>query len=103
MFAVIYFMVEQMGFEPTTSVLRTRRSAKLSYCPTSEREYRFEFRVSSFESGLSTVFANYPGCNLRFSERSGGWMGDAASSFQKDPEVGWEMLQAGWPYDWPIM
>ena len=30
-------------------------------------------------------------------------MGDAASSFQKDLEVGSEMLQARWPYDWPIM
>src|SRR6185369_15662322 len=27
-------MVEQRGVEPLTSALRTRRSAKLSYCPT---------------------------------------------------------------------
>jgi hypothetical protein len=27
-------MVEQRGIEPLTSALRTRRSAKLSYCPT---------------------------------------------------------------------
>jgi hypothetical protein len=27
-------LVEQRGIEPLTSALRTRRSAKLSYCPT---------------------------------------------------------------------
>jgi hypothetical protein len=27
-------LVEQRGVEPLTSALRTRRSAKLSYCPT---------------------------------------------------------------------
>lgn len=27
-------MVEQMGFEPTTSALQGRRSPKLNYCPT---------------------------------------------------------------------
>ena len=27
-------LVEQRGLEPLTSALRTRRSAKLSYCPT---------------------------------------------------------------------
>src|SRR5215212_8256352 len=27
------FLVEQRGIEPLTSALRTRRSAKLSYCP----------------------------------------------------------------------
>src|SRR5215213_9757739 len=29
-------LVEQRGIEPLTSALRTRRSAKLSYCPTRE-------------------------------------------------------------------
>ena len=29
-------LVEQRGVEPLTSALRTRRSAKLSYCPTRE-------------------------------------------------------------------
>ena len=28
------YLVEQRGIEPLTSALRTRRSAKLSYCPT---------------------------------------------------------------------
>jgi hypothetical protein len=30
-------MVEQRGIEPLASALRTRRSAKLSYCPTSKQ------------------------------------------------------------------
>ena len=30
------YLVEQRGIEPLTSALRTRRSAKLSYCPTSK-------------------------------------------------------------------
>src|SRR5204863_6782523 len=30
----LILMVEQRGIEPLTSALRTRRSAKLSYCPT---------------------------------------------------------------------
>ena len=32
--AVKKILVEQRGIEPLTSALRTRRSAKLSYCPT---------------------------------------------------------------------
>ena len=40
-------MVEQRGIEPLTSALRTRRSAKLSYCPTTNK--RIQFRVSSFK------------------------------------------------------
>ncbi len=39
-------MVEQRGIEPLTSALRTRRSAKLSYCPT---RARIQFQVSSFK------------------------------------------------------
>ena len=39
-------MVEQRGIEPLTSALRTRRSAKLSYCPTPTR---IQFQVSSFK------------------------------------------------------
>jgi hypothetical protein len=35
--------VEQRGIEPLTSALRTRRSAKLSYCPT---RLRIQFQVS---------------------------------------------------------
>src|ERR1043165_1901155 len=30
----LILLVEQRGVEPLTSALRTRRSAKLSYCPT---------------------------------------------------------------------
>src|SRR5262249_34242773 len=50
-------MVEQRGVEPLTSALRTRRSAKLSYCPTrsailgSGRD-----RVKDGRVGLSTHF-----------------------------------------------
>ena len=42
--------MEQRGIEPLTSALRTRRSAKLSYCPTPEENTvsSFEFQVSSF-------------------------------------------------------
>src|SRR5882672_4835118 len=42
-------MVEQRGIEPLTSALRTRRSAKLSYCPTREENTvsSFRFQVSS--------------------------------------------------------
>ena len=32
----LILLVEQRGIEPLTSALRTRRSAKLSYCPTSK-------------------------------------------------------------------
>ena len=38
--------MEQRGIEPLTSALRTRRSAKLSYCPT---DLRIQFQVSSFK------------------------------------------------------
>src|SRR6266545_195274 len=44
----LILLVEQRGIEPLTSALRTRRSAKLSYCPTRREEYSFKFRVSSF-------------------------------------------------------
>src|SRR5712692_9350646 len=43
-------MVEQRGIEPLTSALRTRRSAKLSYCPTLKK--RIQFRVSSFKKRI---------------------------------------------------
>src|SRR5437016_3804699 len=39
-------MVEQRGIEPLTSALRTRRSAKLSYCPT---RTRIQFQLSGFK------------------------------------------------------
>ena len=42
-------MVEQRGIEPLTSALRTRRSAKLSYCPTGKSI--LQFQVSSFKFG----------------------------------------------------
>ena len=38
--------MEQRGIEPLTSALRTRRSAKLSYCPTHRR---IQFQVSGFK------------------------------------------------------
>jgi hypothetical protein len=40
-------LVEQRGIEPLTSALRTRRSAKLSYCPT--RKKILTFQVSGFK------------------------------------------------------
>jgi hypothetical protein len=43
--------VEQRGIEPLASALRTRRSAKLSYCPTKAKE-RIPFRVSGFKFQL---------------------------------------------------
>src|SRR6267142_6522416 len=33
----LILMVEQRGLEPLASALRTRRSAKLSYCPTNRK------------------------------------------------------------------
>src|SRR6266700_1745005 len=42
----LILLVEQRGIEPLTSALRTRRSAKLSYCPT---RARIQFRVFSFK------------------------------------------------------
>lgn len=55
-------MVEQRGLEPLASALRTRRSAKLSYCPTSG-EYSFEFQVSSGQFQVNLMqkhFGNSP-------------------------------------------
>ena len=45
-------LVEQRGIEPLTSALRTRRSAKLSYCPTTHEDTvsSFEFQAPSFKS-----------------------------------------------------
>jgi hypothetical protein len=34
----LILLVEQWGIEPQTSALRTRRSAKLSYCPPGQNE-----------------------------------------------------------------
>src|SRR6185369_683179 len=43
----LILLVEQRGIEPLTSALRTRRSAKLSYCPT--RISILPFQVSGFK------------------------------------------------------
>jgi hypothetical protein len=43
---VVVLLVEQRGIEPLTSALRTRRSAKLSYCPTPGR---IQSQVSGFK------------------------------------------------------
>src|SRR6184192_3716537 len=37
----LILLVEQRGIEPLTSALRTRRSAKLSYCPTRNKILQF--------------------------------------------------------------
>ena len=54
----LILLVEQRGLEPLASALRTRRSAKLSYCPT---RTRIPFRVSSFKfrPEESADFADY--------------------------------------------
>ena len=44
---LLILLVEQRGIEPLTSALRTRRSAKLSYCPTSRRAQARSFIYSS--------------------------------------------------------
>src|SRR5215831_19812975 len=43
----LILLVEQRGIEPLASALRTRRSAKLSYCPT--RKTILPCRVSGFK------------------------------------------------------
>ena len=54
-------MVEQRGIEPLTSALRTRRSAKLSYCPTANENTVSGFRFQ-VESELGTgSFEPVPG------------------------------------------
>ena len=45
--------MEQRGIEPLTSALRTRRSAKLSYCPT--RNSILPFQVSGFKFQVGTT------------------------------------------------
>ena len=64
-------MVEQRGIEPLTSALRTRRSAKLSYCPTNRR---IQFRVSSFnprvaDSGFQVSGRDESGRSGRYRSR----------------------------------
>src|ERR1041385_222198 len=50
-------LVEQRGIEPLTSALRTRRSAKLSYCPT--RKTILTFQVSGFKLQRSRDLSGY--------------------------------------------
>src|SRR6266581_5760313 len=42
-------LVEQRGIEPLASALRTRRSAKLSYCPTPYAIIQFRFSGFKFQ------------------------------------------------------
>src|SRR6266850_4953958 len=49
-------LVEQRGIEPLTSALRTRRSAKLSYCPMPKQN-----TVSSFEFQVIEIGRSWPG------------------------------------------
>ena len=65
----LILLVEQRGIEPLASALRTRRSAKLSYCPTAKTRKlqtsaestttcgRHENTVSSFEFQVDLVTA----------------------------------------------
>jgi hypothetical protein len=62
--------VEQRGIEPLTSALRTRRSAKLSYCPTSEENTVSSFRFQASALGAETPFT------ARWPEPHGKSMGD---------------------------
>ena len=43
-------MVEQRGIEPLTSALRTRRSAKLSYCPTGNKILHFKLAAKAYSA-----------------------------------------------------
>ncbi len=45
----VRLLVEQRGIEPLTSALRTRRSAKLSYCPTPNENTVSSLRIQVFE------------------------------------------------------
>ena len=45
--------MEQRGLEPLTSALRTRRSAKLSYCPTRNKILQFQVSHKNALSLLS--------------------------------------------------
>ncbi len=49
-------MVEQRGLEPLASALRTRRSAKLSYCPT---RMRIQFQVSAFKFQRENIIRRF--------------------------------------------
>src|SRR5207253_3636594 len=44
----LILLVEQRGIEPLTSALRTRRSAKLSYCPTRNKILHFKFATKAY-------------------------------------------------------
>jgi hypothetical protein len=62
-------MVEQRGIEPLTSALRTRRSAKLSYCPTHERRRHARdlsiFACGTHENTVSSFRFQVAGIQIR--------------------------------------
>ena len=55
----VILLVEQRGVEPLTSALRTRRSAKLSYCPT-----RLSMILGSVEKGVKLVDSGCPSLSI---------------------------------------
>src|SRR6267378_2410026 len=61
------FLVEQRGIEPLTSALRTRRSAKLSYCPTRNKILHFKFATKAYcATDLQRISGDFakPRCSL---------------------------------------
>src|SRR6185312_256412 len=77
----LILLVEQRGIEPLTSALRTRRSAKLSYCPTKRENNvsgsRFQgrtFQVSGFKLAVSGFKFQVSGFRFQVSSlRFQGW------------------------------
>ncbi len=51
-------MVEQRGLEPLASALRTRRSAKLSYCPTQRKNTVSSFRFQEENPQITQITQN---------------------------------------------
>src|SRR6266481_1399858 len=68
-------MVEQRGIEPLTSALRTRRSAKLSYCPTRNSILPFQVSAIKFQVRRNAVL-RLPHVDKKSREQA--WMTRAA-------------------------
>src|SRR2546425_5907442 len=63
----LILLVEQRGIEPLTSALRTRRSAKLSYCPTRNKILHFKFATKAYcATDLQRISGDFakPRCSL---------------------------------------
>src|SRR6185503_4782162 len=65
----LILLVEQRGIEPLTSALRTRRSAKLSYCPIPKCILGSVFdrvKIHGTTAGLASLKCHGPGGALSF-------------------------------------